>query len=69
MSEEGVFNGFMPTIVDVTISKETPSITSEGQLINVHCLTIKTKEKEYVFSVHPEDMRKLYFLLLKTLLG
>ena len=69
MSEEGVFNGFMPTISDVTISKEIPSITSEGNVINVHCVTIKTKEKEYVFSIYPEDMKKLYFLILKTLLG
>jgi len=68
MSEEGVFNGFMPTITDITISKEIPSITSDGKFTNVHCITIKTNEKEYIFSVYPEDMKKLYFLILKSLL-
>jgi hypothetical protein len=69
MSEENIFNGFMPTVTDVTISKEIASITSEGNITNVHCVTIKTKEKEYVFSIYPEDMKKLYFLILKTLIG
>lgn len=68
MSDDGVFDGFMPAISDVSISKPTPSITSNGDLLNVHCVTIKAGEKEYVFSMQPQDLQKLYFLILKSLL-
>jgi hypothetical protein len=68
MSDDGVFDGFMPAISDVSISKPTPSITSNGDLLNVHCITIKAGEKEYVFSMQPQDLQKLYFLILKSLL-
>jgi hypothetical protein len=68
MNTDGVFDGFMPTITDVTISKETPSITSKGDLMSVHCVTIKANEKEYIFSIQPENLQKLYFLILKTLI-
>ena len=68
MSDGGVFDGFMPAISDVTISKPTASITSNGDLINVHCVTIKAGDKEYVFSIQPGDLQKLYFLILKTLM-
>lgn len=68
MSNDGIFDGFMPTITDIIISKPTASITSNGDLINVHCVTIKTLDKEYVFSIQPEHMQKLYFLILKTLI-
>jgi len=68
MTTDGVFDGFMPAITDIIISKPTASITSNGDLINVHCVTIKTVDKEYVFSIQPEHMQKLYFLILKTLI-
>lgn len=68
MDEKEIFNGYMPTISDITISKQTPSITSEGKLVNIHCVTVKAAEKEYVFSIHPEDLAKLYFLILKVLI-
>jgi hypothetical protein len=68
MTEKEIFDGYMPTISDITISKETPSITSDGKLLNVHCVTIRAAEKDYVFSIYPEDLRKLYFLILKTLM-
>jgi len=68
MSEDGVFDGFMPAITDISISKPTASITSNGDLINVHCVTIKTMDNEHVFSIQPHDLQKLYFLILKSLL-
>lgn len=68
MTDDAVFDGFMPTVTDVIISKPTASITSNGDLINVHCVTIKTVDKEYVFSMQPQDLQKLHFLILKCLL-
>lgn len=68
MNEDGVFDGFMPAITDITISKPTPSITSNGDLLNIHCVTIKAGDKEYVFSIQPQDLQKLHFLILKCLL-
>jgi len=68
MTDGAVFDGFMPTVTDVIISKPTASITSNGDLINVHCVTIKTVDKEYVFSMQPQDLQKLHFLILKCLL-
>jgi len=68
MSEGGVFDGFMPAITDISISKPTPSITSNGDLLNVHCVTIKAADKDYVFSIQPQDLQKLYFLIMKSLL-
>jgi hypothetical protein len=67
MEKDDVFEGFMPTISDVSISKPRESITSNGDLVDVHCITIKTLEKEYIFSMHPGDLSKLYFLILKVL--
>jgi hypothetical protein len=68
MNSDGVFDGFMPGITDILISKQTPSITSNGELLNVHCITIKANEKEYIFSIQPENLQKLYFLILKALI-
>ena len=68
MSQDGVFDGFMPAITDINISKSTPSITSNGDLLNVHCVTIKAADKDYIFSIQPQDLQKLYFLILKSLL-
>jgi len=69
MEINGAFDGFMPTITNVTISKLTPSITSSGDLVDVHCITLKTLEKEYVFSISSDDLNKLYFLILKVLVS
>jgi len=68
MADDGIFDGFMPAITDISISKPTASITSNGDLINVHCVTIKTMDNEHVFSIQPSDLQKLYFLVLKSLL-
>jgi len=32
-------------------------------------LTVKTLEKDYVFSVLPNDLQKLHFLILKVLMS
>lgn len=70
MEDNSVFDGFMPAISDITISKATASITSNGELTNVHCITINTVDKkQYVFSMSPTDLYKLYFLILKVLAG
>jgi len=62
-----MFDGFMPTITDISISKPTASITSNGDLVDVHCVTIKTLEREYVFSIAPDNLSKVFFLILKVL--
>ena len=62
-----MFDGFMPTITDISISRPTASITSNGDLVDVHCVTIKTLEKEYIFSISPENLYKVFFLLMKVL--
>jgi len=62
-----MFDGFMPTITDISISKPTASITSNGDLVDVHCVTIKTLEKEQVFSIAPDNLSKVFFLILKVL--
>lgn len=62
-----MFDGFMPTITDISISKPTASITSNGDLVDVHCVTIKTLEKEQVFSIAPDNLSKMFFLILKVL--
>lgn len=62
-----MFDGFMPAITDISISKPTASITSNGDLVDVHCVTIKTLEKEYIFSISPENLYKVFFLLMKVL--
>lgn len=67
MDNANLFDGFMPTITNIVISKPTASITSNGDLVDVHCITIKTMEKEYIFSIAPKDLSKLYFLILKVL--
>lgn len=69
MDDSNVFDGFMPSITDISISKPTSSITTSGDLIDVHCITIKTLDKDYVFSMKPNDFQKLYFLILKVLVG
>jgi len=68
MEDNGIFDGFMPAISDFSISKPTTSITSNGDLVNVHCVTIKANEKEYVFSIQPNDLQKLCFLIFKVLM-
>jgi hypothetical protein len=67
MEKNGMFDGFMPTITDISISKPTASITSNGDLVDVHCVTIKTLEKEQVFSIAPDNLSKVFFLILKVL--
>jgi len=67
VENNNIFDGFMPTITNISISNLTPSITSNGDLIQVHCVTMKTLEKEYVFSIAPDNLSKLYFLILKVL--
>jgi len=67
MENNGMFDGFMPTITDISISKPTASITSNGDLVDVHCVTIKTLEREYVFSIAPDNLSKVFFLILKVL--
>lgn len=65
---DNMFSGFMPTIDKVFISSETSSISSNGDLVNIHAVKIITMDDtEYIFSITPEVLSKLYFLILKSL--
>lgn len=68
MGDNLFFDGFMPAITSVSISQKTSSISSDGDLIDVHCVTINSNEKEYIFSISPSDLQRLHFLILKCLL-
>ena len=64
-----IFDGFMPMIKNISISSETNSIGSNGDLINIHCIKINTAEgQEFVFSIAPYDLHRLYFLITKALM-
>lgn len=69
MSED-FFSGFMPLIDSISISGETSSISSNGDLVKIHAIKIITADNtEHVFSVTPEDLGRLYFLILKALIN
>lgn len=67
MFDDG-FSGFMPVINKFYISPETNSISSEGDLVSIHVIKIVTADNnEYIFSITPDVLSKLYFLILKSL--
>ena len=64
------FSGFMPLINCISISTETNSISSNGDLVQIHAIKITTADNsEYMFSITPEDLSKLHFLILKGLIS
>lgn len=68
MSEERQtgFDGFMPMISQVTISEADTMISTDGDLVKAHTVSITTKNGDsYIFSMDPVDLMRLSFLLLK----
>jgi hypothetical protein len=64
------FSGFMPLINSISISTETNSISSNGDLVQIHAIKITTVDNaEYVFSITPADLSRLHFLILKGLIS
>ena len=64
------FSGFMPLINSISISAETNSISSNGDLVQIHAIKITTVDNaEYVFSITPADLSRLHFLILKGLIS
>jgi hypothetical protein len=67
MSEENSFDGFMPMIDGVNITPSISMINTDGDLVKAHSLKIKTRDGvEYVFSIDPNDLMKLFFLIMKV---
>lgn len=67
MSEDNVFDGFMPMIDGVNITPSISMINTDGDLVKAHSLKIKTRDGvEYIFSIDPNDLMKLFFLIMKV---
>jgi hypothetical protein len=67
MSEENSFDGFMPMIDGVNITPSISMINTDGDLIKAHSIKIATRDGvEYVFSIDPNDLMKLFFLIMKV---
>jgi hypothetical protein len=68
MSED--FSGFMPMIHQINITKETPMINTEGELVTAHTFKIQTKDgSEHIFSISNQDLMRLYFLISKVFMS
>ncbi len=68
-NDYSIFDGFMPMIKNITLSSSTNSLSSNGELIAVHCVTVRTVEgAEFVFSIAPYDLHRLSILIMKTLI-
>jgi hypothetical protein len=65
MSED--FSGFMPMIHQINITKETPMINTEGELVTAHTFKVQTKDgSDHIFSISNQDLMRLHFLILKV---
>lgn len=68
MSEDGLFDGFMPMIDEVILSKSTSMINTNGELVNAHSIKIKTRDGlESFYSIESENLMRLFFLIMKSL--
>jgi hypothetical protein len=68
MSQENEFSGFMPMIHQINISKETPMINTEGELVTAHTFNVQTKDgSDHVFSITNYDLMRLCFLIQKVI--
>lgn len=62
------FSGFMPMINQITITPETTMLSTEGELIKAHTITVTTREGDsYVFSMENYSLMKLFFLIPKVI--
>jgi hypothetical protein len=67
MSEDNVFDGFMPMIDGVNITPSISMINTDGDLIKAHSIKITTRDGvDYVFSMDTFDLMKLCFLIMKV---
>jgi hypothetical protein len=61
------FSGFMPAVKNIEITPPTSMITTEGGLINGHILKITFgDDSEVVFSTSDDQLKNLFFLILKV---
>lgn len=68
MSNDESFSGFMPMIDQISITKEMTMINTEGDLINAHTLSIKTRDGlDHVFSINNVDLARLFFVIMKVM--
>jgi hypothetical protein len=68
MSEENLFDGFMPMIDGVNLTPSISMINTEGDLIKAHSVKITTRDGvEYIFSIDTIDLMKLSFLIMKVI--
>jgi len=66
---ENEFSGFMPMIHQVHVTKESPMINTEGDLVTAHTIKIQTKDgSENVFSISNHDLMRLCFLIQKIII-
>jgi hypothetical protein len=66
MSED--FSGFMPMIHQINITKETPMINTEGEIVTAHTFKVQTKDGlDHVFSISNYDLMRLSFLIQKVI--
>jgi hypothetical protein len=63
-----IFDGFMPLVENIVVSAKTNSIGTDGSLIEIHCIKlILVDGTEHVFSIHPNDLEKLFVTIMKAL--
>lgn len=61
------FSGFMPMIHQIQITKESPMLNTEGEIVTAHTITIITADgSNHVFSISNSDLMRLFFLIQKV---
>jgi hypothetical protein len=64
------FSGFMPAVKNIEITPPTSMITTEGGLISGHILKVTFgDDSEVVFSASDDQLKNLFFLILKVING
>lgn len=64
------FSGFMPAVKNIEITPPTSMITTEGGLVSGHIVKLTFgDDSEVVFSASDEQLKKLFFIILKVING
>lgn len=64
----GEFSGFMPTIDQINLSNLMTMISTEGDLVSGHVVSIKCKDgSDHIFSISNYDLMRLAFLITKII--
>lgn len=67
MSSES-FSGFLPVVKDINITGVTSLLTTNGDLMDGHIIKIVNNDGlESYFSLNHEQLRSLFFVLMKLL--